>query len=190
MNADELRALQAPLKQNYRDNPDAAVITLRARGEATDGLSPARSRPAARSSRRACTPPPAATARWPAPATCCSKRSSPAPASRCARSPRRSASTCAAARVRAEGDLDFRGTLGVDQGRAGRLPRHPAALRSRYRRAGEQLATCSADRALLRRAADAAAGADHQRGVAGSSAKQRQSEQNGNRGAKAPRVNT
>jgi uncharacterized OsmC-like protein len=32
MNADELRSLQAPLKQRYRDRPDAALITLRARG--------------------------------------------------------------------------------------------------------------------------------------------------------------
>jgi len=33
MRADDLRALQAPLKQRYRDNPEAAVITLRAKGE-------------------------------------------------------------------------------------------------------------------------------------------------------------
>jgi uncharacterized OsmC-like protein len=33
MNADELRALQAPLKTRYRDTPDAAVITLKAVGE-------------------------------------------------------------------------------------------------------------------------------------------------------------
>jgi len=39
MNADALRALQAPLKQKYRDDADAAVVTLRATGEATDGLS-------------------------------------------------------------------------------------------------------------------------------------------------------
>jgi uncharacterized OsmC-like protein len=32
MNADELRALQAPLKARYRDDPSAARITLRARG--------------------------------------------------------------------------------------------------------------------------------------------------------------
>jgi uncharacterized OsmC-like protein len=38
INADELRALQAPLKQRYRDDPNAAVITLRASGEATDAI--------------------------------------------------------------------------------------------------------------------------------------------------------
>jgi uncharacterized OsmC-like protein len=36
MNADELRRLQAPLKQRYRDSPDAALITLRARGRLGD----------------------------------------------------------------------------------------------------------------------------------------------------------
>jgi uncharacterized OsmC-like protein len=39
MNADTLRALQAPLKQRYRDDPAAAVVTLRASGEATGGVS-------------------------------------------------------------------------------------------------------------------------------------------------------
>jgi uncharacterized OsmC-like protein len=39
MNADTLRALQAPLKQRYRDDPAAAVVTLRASGEATEGVS-------------------------------------------------------------------------------------------------------------------------------------------------------
>jgi uncharacterized OsmC-like protein len=38
MNADELRTLQAPLKEKYRENPDAALITLRARGQAGEGL--------------------------------------------------------------------------------------------------------------------------------------------------------
>jgi len=32
MNRDELRALQAPLKQRYRDQPAAALVTLRAEG--------------------------------------------------------------------------------------------------------------------------------------------------------------
>ncbi|WP_207478502.1 OsmC family protein [Arenibaculum pallidiluteum] len=32
MNADELRNLQAPLKDRYREDPDAAVVTLKARG--------------------------------------------------------------------------------------------------------------------------------------------------------------
>jgi uncharacterized OsmC-like protein len=36
MDAEALRALQAPIKAGYKDNPDAAVITLRARGELDD----------------------------------------------------------------------------------------------------------------------------------------------------------
>src|SRR3954464_11718259 len=39
MNADVLRALQAPLKQKYRDDPQAAVVTLRASGRAGEGVS-------------------------------------------------------------------------------------------------------------------------------------------------------
>jgi len=36
MNAEELRALQAPLKSQYRETPEAAVITLRARAKLGD----------------------------------------------------------------------------------------------------------------------------------------------------------
>ena len=39
MNAEELRALQAPLKERYRAMPDAARITLHARGRLGDGVS-------------------------------------------------------------------------------------------------------------------------------------------------------
>jgi uncharacterized OsmC-like protein len=38
MNADELKALQAPLKEQYKVDPGAALITLRARGHATSGI--------------------------------------------------------------------------------------------------------------------------------------------------------
>ena len=38
MNADQLKALQAPLKQKYKDNPEAGVVTLRASGEATGAV--------------------------------------------------------------------------------------------------------------------------------------------------------
>ncbi len=37
MNADELRALQAPLKQSYRDKPEAALVTSRAEGSLDPG---------------------------------------------------------------------------------------------------------------------------------------------------------
>jgi uncharacterized OsmC-like protein len=39
MNADELKAMQAPLKQKYKDDPAAAVVTLRAESRSADGLS-------------------------------------------------------------------------------------------------------------------------------------------------------
>ncbi len=38
MHTDELRELQAPLKQKYRDDPDAALITLRASGTIGEGI--------------------------------------------------------------------------------------------------------------------------------------------------------
>jgi uncharacterized OsmC-like protein len=39
MNADELKALQSPLKDAYRDNPQSAVVTLRAEGNVGEGIS-------------------------------------------------------------------------------------------------------------------------------------------------------
>jgi uncharacterized OsmC-like protein len=36
MDNNELRALQAPIKQRYKDDPDAAVITLKAKGTLDD----------------------------------------------------------------------------------------------------------------------------------------------------------
>ena len=38
MTGDELRSLQAPLKDRYRAEPDAALVTLRARGTLTDDV--------------------------------------------------------------------------------------------------------------------------------------------------------
>jgi uncharacterized OsmC-like protein len=39
MNTEELRALQAPLKDRYRETPQAALVTLRAQGRAGEGVS-------------------------------------------------------------------------------------------------------------------------------------------------------
>lgn len=36
MDADQLRAMQAPIKQRYKDDPNAAVITLKAKGTLDD----------------------------------------------------------------------------------------------------------------------------------------------------------
>src|SRR6202790_959907 len=38
MNADELRSLQAPIKEGYRQRPEAALVTLRAEGRIGDGV--------------------------------------------------------------------------------------------------------------------------------------------------------
>jgi uncharacterized OsmC-like protein len=39
MNAQELRSLQAPLKDRYRESPEKALITLKAKGRLGEGLS-------------------------------------------------------------------------------------------------------------------------------------------------------
>jgi uncharacterized OsmC-like protein len=39
MRADDLRILQAPLKERYRDDPEAAVVTLSASGRLDEGIS-------------------------------------------------------------------------------------------------------------------------------------------------------
>jgi uncharacterized OsmC-like protein len=38
MNAEQLRAVQTPLKERYRESPGAALITLRARGKMGEGV--------------------------------------------------------------------------------------------------------------------------------------------------------
>jgi uncharacterized OsmC-like protein len=38
MNTDELRSLQAPLKAQYREHPETALVTLRAEGRVGDGI--------------------------------------------------------------------------------------------------------------------------------------------------------
>ena len=38
MNADEIRSLQAPLKERYRERPDTALVTLQAEGRIGEGV--------------------------------------------------------------------------------------------------------------------------------------------------------
>src|SRR5690349_14081998 len=113
MNADELRALQAPVKTRYRDDPAAAMLTLRARGnldaegvtckvETGRGLVEAGLHPATGGDGTA---------------LCSGDMLLEALAS-CAGVTLRAVATALAIPVRggtvtAEGDLDFRGTLGV-----------------------------------------------------------------------------
>jgi uncharacterized OsmC-like protein len=39
MKSEELRALQSPLKEKYKANPEAAIVTLKATGKISDGIS-------------------------------------------------------------------------------------------------------------------------------------------------------
>ena len=115
MDADELRALQAPLKSRYRDHPDAATITLKATGtlggegitcsvETSRALVEAGLHPATGGTG----------------AQACSGDMLLEALVACAGVTLRAVATAigvpvAGGTVRAEGDLDVRGTLGVDK---------------------------------------------------------------------------
>ncbi len=114
MDRDQLRTLQAPLKERYKTEPEAALVTLSATGELGEGV--------------ACS---VQTGRALAeaglhPATggdgslLCSGDMLLEALVACAGVTLRAVSTSLgievrSGRVRAEGDLDFRGTLGVDR---------------------------------------------------------------------------
>ena len=101
MDANELRAMQAPIKERYKSDPQAAVVTLKAKGTLDDS----QYRLQGRDRPRAATPPacirrPAVRGSNCARATCCWKRWSPAPASRSRRWRPRSTSRSSRARCR------------------------------------------------------------------------------------------
>jgi uncharacterized OsmC-like protein len=116
MDATALRALQAPIKDKYRNDPDAAVVTLRAQGTLEDGaiackvetgraLAIAGLHPASGGSG----------------ADLCSGDMLLEALVACAGVTLKAVATALgielrSGTVRAEGDLDFRGTLGVDKG--------------------------------------------------------------------------
>ena len=113
MNRDELKAAQAPIKDRYREHPEAAVVTLRAEGLLGEDLSCS-----VRTGQ-------ALVAAGLHPATggdgsfACSGDMLLQALAACAGVTMRSVATSigvdVAGVVRAEGDLDFRGTLGVDK---------------------------------------------------------------------------
>jgi len=114
MNVDELRSLQEPIKTHYRDNPDAAVVTLAADGALGEGIS------CSVSTGRAV----AAAGLHPASggdgSLLCSGDMLLEALVACAGVTLRAVSTSLqvpveGGRVSAEGDLDFRGTLGVSK---------------------------------------------------------------------------
>jgi uncharacterized OsmC-like protein len=114
MNADELRTLQAPLKQRYRDDADAALVTLRAKGELGQGVS------CSVSTGRALAEAGLHPASGGDGSLLCSGDMLLEALVACAGVTLRAVATSleipvAAGVVSAEGDLDFRGTLGVDK---------------------------------------------------------------------------
>jgi uncharacterized OsmC-like protein len=110
----ELKALQAPLKQQYREDPTAALITLHAKGSLTAGISCSVETGRARVQAGL------------HPATggdgtfACSGDMLLQALAACAGVTMRSVATARGIELRggtvfADGDLDFRGTLGVDR---------------------------------------------------------------------------
>jgi uncharacterized OsmC-like protein len=114
MRADELRALQAPLKDRYRADPAAAVVTLRAEAELDEGV--ACSVETGRALVRAGLHP----ATGGTGELACSGDMLLQALVACAGVTLRAVATSMgialrSGRLRAEGELDFRGTLGVDR---------------------------------------------------------------------------
>jgi uncharacterized OsmC-like protein len=112
MNRDELRALQAPLKDRYREEPAAALVTLRAEGRLGDehvSCTVATGRALVEAGLHPATGGTGALA--------CSGDMLLEALTACAGVTLRSVATSrgltVSGTVRAEGDLDFRGTLGV-----------------------------------------------------------------------------
>jgi uncharacterized OsmC-like protein len=111
---EQLRALQTPLKERYRSEPDAAQITLSATGSLGDGVSC--SVKTGRATAEAGLHP----ASGGDGSLLCSGDMLLEALVACAGVTLRAVATSlgivvASGRVRAEGDLDFRGTLGVDR---------------------------------------------------------------------------
>jgi uncharacterized OsmC-like protein len=114
MQRDELRALQAPLKERYREDPEAAVVTLRAQGSLGDGIT------CAVETGRALAEAGLHPASGGDGSSLCSGDMLLEALAACAGVTLRAVATSigvdvAGGRVYAEGDLDFRGTLGVDR---------------------------------------------------------------------------
>jgi uncharacterized OsmC-like protein len=111
---DELRALQAPLKESYTESPEAALVTLSAQGELGDGVS------CSVQTGRALAQAGLHPASGGDGSLLCSGDMLLEALVACAGVTLQAVATSleipvASGRVRAEGELDFRGTLGVDR---------------------------------------------------------------------------
>ncbi len=114
MDRDELRTLQAPLKQRYREEPEAGLLTLAATGTLGEGVS------CSVQTGRAVAQAGLHPASGGDGSLLCSGDMLLEALVACAGVTLRAVATSlgiavASGRVRAEGDLDFRGTLGVDR---------------------------------------------------------------------------
>jgi uncharacterized OsmC-like protein len=114
MDRDQLRTLQAPLKERYKTEPEAAVVTLSANGELGEGVS------CSVQTGRALAEAGLHPATGGDGSLLCSGDMLLEALVACAGVTLRAVSTSlgisvSSGRVRAEGDLDFRGTLGVDR---------------------------------------------------------------------------
>ncbi|HET8980202.1 MAG TPA: OsmC family protein [Solirubrobacteraceae bacterium] len=114
MDGNELRALQAPLKERYRADPEAAVVTLSAAGDLGEGIS------CSVQTGRALAQAGLHPATGGDGSLLCSGDMLLEALVACAGVTLRAVATSLqipvrSGRVRAEGDLDFRGTLGVDR---------------------------------------------------------------------------
>jgi uncharacterized OsmC-like protein len=114
MDGDQLRSLQAPLKERYREQPEAAMVTLSASGELGEGVS------CSVQTGRALAEAGLHPATGGDGSLLCSGDMLLEALVACAGVTLRAVSTSIgisvpSGRVRAEGDLDFRGTLGVDR---------------------------------------------------------------------------
>jgi uncharacterized OsmC-like protein len=115
VDGDSLRALQAPLKEQYRDQPASAVITLSAEGDVDDASIACKVQTG-----RALVTAGLHPATGGSGLEACSGDMLLEALVACAGVTLKAVATAigvelSAARVRAEGDLDFRGTLGVDR---------------------------------------------------------------------------
>ena len=155
MDRAELKAVQAPLKDRYREEPAAALITLRADGELDSEQIACKVETGRALVEAGLHPATGGTG-----ALACSGDMLLEALVACAGVTLRSVATSleldVAGSVHAEGDLDFRGTLGVDREAPVGLRGDPAPLRPRLGRvAGGARQAPRADRALLRRLPDA-----------------------------------
>ena len=168
MDATALRAMQAPIKERYKGDPGAAMITLKAKGTLDDqhiackvetgrALAVAGLHPATGGSGL----------------ELCSGDMLLEALVACAGVTLKAVSTALdiplkSGHVSAEGDLDFRGTLGVAKDAPVGFAQIRLQLRRRHRRAaGEARSAAEAHRALLRGVSDHLQGNRLQRGGAG-----------------------